>query len=76
MKKNKNMRELIILKVKSDSDTNKLAGAITACTREGKIVELHAIGAGAVNQAVKAIATARGFIAPLGIDLVCIPRLH
>ena len=70
------MKELVILKVKSDSNPSSVAGAIAACTREEKRVELHAIGAGAVNQAVKAIATARGFISPLGTDLVCIPRLH
>jgi stage V sporulation protein S len=36
-------------------------------------VELRAIGAGALNQAIKAVAIARGFIAPSGVDLICIP---
>ncbi len=34
---------------------------------------MQAVGAGAVNQAIKAIAIARGFVAPSGIDLVCVP---
>ena len=41
--------------------------------KEQKAVELQAIGAGAVNQAVKAIAIARGFVAPSGVNLVCVP---
>jgi stage V sporulation protein S len=36
-------------------------------------VEVQAIGAGAINQAVKAIAISRGYVAPGGLDLVCIP---
>ena len=36
-------------------------------------VEVQAVGAGAANQAIKAIAIARGYLAPLGIDLICIP---
>lgn len=40
--------------------------------RNGR-VELHAIGAGAINQTMKAVAIARGFVAPMGVDLVCIP---
>lgn len=62
-----------VLKVSSKSNPGSVAGAITACIKEKKNVELRTIGAGAVNQAVKAIATTRGFVAPLGIDLVCIP---
>ena len=41
--------------------------------REQKAVEVQAVGAGAANQAVKAIAIARGYLAPIGIDLICIP---
>ena len=41
--------------------------------RTDKNAELQAIGAGAINQAIKAIAIARGFLAPSGIELVCIP---
>lgn len=67
------MKETLILKIKSESNSNSVAGAIVAHLKENKKVELAAIGAGAVNQAVKSIATARGFIAPLGINLSCIP---
>ena len=62
-----------ILKISSKGDTNKIASMIAHCIQDGKKVELQAIGAGAVNQAVKAIATARGFVATNGIDLCCIP---
>lgn len=41
--------------------------------RESGTAELQAIGAGALNQAIKAVAIARGFVAPHGIDLICIP---
>jgi stage V sporulation protein S len=50
-----------------------LAGALAAVLREHGTAEMQAVGAGAVNQAVKAIAIARGFVAPNGIDLVAIP---
>lgn len=66
-------REGEILKVASKSDPNSLAGAIAGAIRENDKVELQAIGAGAVNQAVKAIAISRGYVAPNGIDLICIP---
>lgn len=55
----------------ANSNPKKVAGALTGVLKEKKIVELHAVGAGAVNQGVKAIA--RGFVAPTGIDLICIP---
>lgn len=61
------------LKVSANSRTKALAGALTAAVRNDGAVELQAIGAGAVNQAIKAIAVARGFIAPQGISLVVIP---
>ena len=67
------MENLIVLKIKNDSEPGKIAGAIVAHIKENKKVELTAIGAGAVNQAVKSIAIARGFIAPIGINLSCIP---
>ncbi|MBI2942615.1 MAG: stage V sporulation protein S [Candidatus Wallbacteria bacterium] len=61
-----------ILKVSSKSRPKAVAGALaTVVERDHKVV-LHAIGAGAVNQAVKAIAIARGFVAPRGLDLVTI----
>lgn len=62
-----------VLKVSADSKPKAVAGALAAVLREAGKVELQAIGAGAVNQSVKAIAIARGFVAPNGIDLVAIP---
>ncbi len=67
------MRETIVLKIRNNSEPQKVAGAVVAYLRESKKVELQAIGAGAVNQAVKSIAVARGFIAQEGINLSCIP---
>lgn len=61
------------LRISSKSNASSVAGAIAGLLREGQGVELQAIGAGAINQAVKAIAIARGFVAPQGIDLSCIP---
>lgn len=63
----------IILKVSTKSNINSVAGAIAGIVTEKGKVELQAVGAGAVNQAVKSIAIARGFVAALGINLVCIP---
>ena len=60
-----------VLKVSSKSNSNKVAGALTNVFREKGQVEIQAIGAGALNQAIKAIA--RGFLAPSGNNLVCIP---
>ena len=51
----------------------KDAGALAGVIRESGAAEMQAVGAGALNQAVKAIAIARGFVAPHGIDLVCVP---
>ena len=62
-----------VLKVSSTSQPKAVAGAIAAILRNGEPVEIQAIGAGAVNQAVKSIAVARGYVAPNGIDLVTIP---
>ena len=61
------------LKVSSKSNPNSVAGALTNVFREHGTVEIQAIGAGALNQAIKAIAIARGFVAPSGKNLVCIP---
>lgn len=61
------------LKVSSKSDANKVAGALANVLREKKTVEIQAIGAGALNQAIKGIAIARGFVAPSGKNLICIP---
>ena len=62
-----------ILKVSSKSSPNSIAGALAGVVREKGSAELQAVGAGAINQAVKAVAIARGFVAPAGVDLVCIP---
>ncbi|WP_142415271.1 stage V sporulation protein S [Hathewaya massiliensis] len=62
-----------VLKVSAKSNPNSVAGALAGVIRESKIAEIQAIGAGAINQAVKAIAIARGFVAPSGMDLVCVP---
>ena len=64
-----------VLKVSSHSSPNSVAGAIAGVIREKKMVEVQAVGAGAANQAVKAIAIARGYLAPIGVDLICIRRL-
>lgn len=62
-----------VLKVSSKSSPNAVAGALAGVIREKGSVEVQAIGAGAINQAVKAVAIARGFVAPNGMDLICIP---
>ena len=61
------------LKVSSKSNPNSVAGALANVYREKGSVEIQAVGAGALNQAIKAIAIARGFLAPTGVNLVCIP---
>lgn len=62
-----------VLKVSSRSAPNSVAGAIASVIRDNFSVEVQAVGAGAANQAIKAIAIARGYLAPIGIDLICIP---
>lgn len=62
-----------VLKVSSRSNPNAVAGALAGVIRERGYAEIQGIGAGAVNQAIKAVAIARGFVAPAGIDLVCVP---
>lgn len=62
-----------IMKVKTSSEAKKIASALTALLNKDSEIELHSIGAGAVNQAIKAVAIARGFTAAQGVDLMCIP---
>ncbi|MDI6601426.1 MAG: stage V sporulation protein S [Thermoanaerobacteraceae bacterium] len=62
-----------VLKVSAKSQPKSVAGALAAVLREKSVVEIQAVGAGAVNQAVKSIAIARGYVAPNGIDLIAIP---
>lgn len=62
------------LRVSSGSSPKALASAIAHSINDSRSsVMLRAVGAGAVNQAVKAIAIARGYVAPRGLDLVCKP---
>lgn len=61
------------LKVSSRSNPNSVAGALVAVIREAETAEMQAVCAGALNQAVKAVAIARGFVAPMGIDLTMTP---
>ncbi|HHX86551.1 MAG TPA: stage V sporulation protein S [Firmicutes bacterium] len=61
------------LKVSAFSNPKAVAGALAAAIREQGTAELQAVGAGAVNQTIKAIAISRGFVAPNGINLVFIP---
>jgi stage V sporulation protein S len=62
-----------VLKVSSRSNPNSVAGAMAGVVRQSGVVEVQVVGAGALNQAIKAMAIARGFVAPAGIDLVCVP---
>ena len=61
------------LKVSAQSNPKAVAGALAGVIREKGMAEIQAIGAGAVNQSIKAIAITRGYVAPNGINLVCIP---
>lgn len=61
------------LRVSASSNPQSLASAIAHAIYDKKETKLRAVGAGAVNQAVKAIAIARGYVAPRGMDLSCIP---
>ncbi len=61
------------LKVSSKSSPASVAGAIAGMVKDGVPVNLQCVGAGAVNQAIKAIAIARGFLIPTGFDISCAP---
>ena len=61
------------LKVSSKSSPASVAGAIAGMVKDGVPVNIQSVGAGAVNQAIKAIAIARGFLIPTGIDISCAP---
>jgi stage V sporulation protein S len=63
-----------VIKVSANSRTSAVAGAIAGVVREHKRAEVQAIGAGAVNQAVKAIVLATGYLAGDGIAVVCVPE--
>lgn len=62
-----------VLRVASKSNPNSVAGAIAGVLSEKGKTEVQAIGAGAINQSIKAIAIARGYVAPSGMNVICIP---
>ena len=62
-----------VLKVSTKSNPNLVAGALVNILKENENVEMHSIGAGALNQAIKAVAIARGFVAPSGKEIMVIP---
>ena len=61
------------LKVSSKSSPASVAGAIAGLVKDGVPVNMQCVGAGAVNQAIKAVAIARGFLIPTGVDISCAP---
>jgi stage V sporulation protein S len=61
------------LKVSTQSSPNSVAGAMAWAVRESGAVQVQVVGAGALNQAIKAMAIARGYVAGSGIELVCVP---
>jgi stage V sporulation protein S len=63
-----------VIKVKANSRTAAVAGAIAGVVREHKRADVQAIGAGAVNQAVKACVLAKGYLAEDGLAVVFIPE--
>lgn len=63
-----------VIKVKANSRTAAVAGAIAGVMREHKHVDIQAIGAGAVNQALKALVLAKGYLAEEGIEIICSPE--
>ena len=65
-----------LLRVSASSSPNSVAGAIAGVLEEENRVVLQVIGAGALNQGIKAVAIARGFVAPRGFDLICIPAFN
>jgi len=65
--------EVEVLKVSSRSNPNSVAGAVAGVIRQDGAVEMQVVGAGALNQAVKAVAIARVYLVPSDVDLVCIP---
>ncbi|HEY1427945.1 MAG TPA: stage V sporulation protein S [Candidatus Tumulicola sp.] len=61
------------LKVSAKSSPNAVAGALAASLRERESAELQAVGAAAINQAIKAVAIARAYLKPSGLDISCVP---
>ena len=65
-----------MIKVATNSSPSKVAGSLATIIREQKVIEIQTIGAGALNQAIKAIAIARGFLVSSGFDIVVIPSFR
>ena len=61
------------LKVSAKSNPNAVAGALAAVIRERESAEIQAVGAGAINQAIKAVAIARSYLKDSGLDVICVP---
>jgi stage V sporulation protein S len=72
--KNKRERDMDVIKVSANSRTAAVAGAIAGVIREHRHAEVQAIGAGAVNQAIKALVLAKGYLANDGIPVACVPE--
>ena len=62
-----------VVKISSKTNPNSCAGALAGILRSTGVVEVQVVGAGALNQAIKAVAIARGFVVDSGIDLICVP---
>ncbi|MBV8344177.1 MAG: stage V sporulation protein S [Candidatus Eremiobacteraeota bacterium] len=67
------MNSGVTLKVSAKSNPNAVAGALAAALRERDSVELQAVGAGAINQSIKAVAIARSYLKGAQLDAVCAP---
>ena len=65
-----------MIRVSSSSKPSKVAGALTSLLREHQSVQIQVIGAVALNQAMKAIAIARGYMAPGGYEIYCTPSFY
>jgi stage V sporulation protein S len=63
----------VTLKVSAKSNPNSVAGALAAVLRERDTAEVQAVGAGAINQAIKAVAIARSYLKGAKLDIVCTP---
>lgn len=73
MRSAENCGDMAYLKVSSRSNPNAVAGAFAGVVRERGRAEVQVVGAGALNQAIKAVAIARTLLATQGVDLVCAP---
>ena len=62
-----------LIKVSKNSNVNAVAGSIANIMREQKVLSIQTVGAGALNQAIKALAIARGYLTPSGIELYMYP---